>query len=518
MKKLTFFVIILVFAVSKITLGQWDFNGIHIYNNNTGNVGIGTGTSFIPTEKLHINNGSNTASIMAESSYTGSSMKALGYFRIKNTATGDLFNMSLRKNGENHEMLQSCYDATAGLWREYTYYNYGTRKYEMRFGVMDAEFKNSGNILFNNMGSIGIGTSTPASSAALDINSTSKGFLPPRMTNAEILAIQNPENGLMVYCTDCASDGLGRISIFMAGNWYTLSINNCISPPSAPTENTHIPSENGIQWNWNAVPGAIGYKWNTSDNLATSTDMGLSLTKTESGLVCQTSYTRYVWAYNACGNSTSVNLTQTTSACIPWQCGNSITVNHIAGNVAPVSKSVIYGTVTNIPGEPSKCWITSNLGADNQANAVNDASEGSAGWYWQFNHMQGFKHEGSIITPSWTITNINENSDWTYENDPCRIELNGNWRIPSYSEWLNVFTSGNWTNWNGPWNSALKLHASGSIERTDGTLWNRGAIGYYWASTQANSTYSWYLYLNSGSCLMNNYYKAYGFSVRCIRE
>ena len=61
----------------------------------------------------------------------------------------------------------------------------------------------------------------------------------------------------------------------------------------------------------------------------------------------------------------------------------------MAGTVAPVDKTVTYGTVTNIPGETSKCWITSNLGADHQATAVNDATEASAGWYWQFNRHTG---------------------------------------------------------------------------------------------------------------------------------
>jgi hypothetical protein len=40
----------------------------------------------------------------------------------------------------------------------------------------------------------------------------------------------------------------------------------------------------------------------------------------------------------------------------PWTCGDSIPVSHVAGNIAPVDKTVTYGTVTNIPGEPSKFW------------------------------------------------------------------------------------------------------------------------------------------------------------------
>ena len=48
----------------------------------------------------------------------------------------------------------------------------------------------------------GIGTTTPEPSAKLDVSSTNKGFLPPRMTNAQRTAISNPAAGLMVYQTD----------------------------------------------------------------------------------------------------------------------------------------------------------------------------------------------------------------------------------------------------------------------------------------------------------------------------
>jgi hypothetical protein len=48
----------------------------------------------------------------------------------------------------------------------------------------------------------GIGTSTPHASAKLDVSSTDKGFLPPRMTVVQRGAIPTPAAGLMVYQTD----------------------------------------------------------------------------------------------------------------------------------------------------------------------------------------------------------------------------------------------------------------------------------------------------------------------------
>ncbi|MBC7935549.1 MAG: FG-GAP repeat protein [Rhizobacter sp.] len=70
--------------------------------------------------------------------------------------------------------------------------------------------------------SVGIGTSSPNSSAVLDIQSTSKGALIPRMTTAQRKAIINPEPGLMVFDTDKRT-----IFMYQSPQWGQLSfINN----------------------------------------------------------------------------------------------------------------------------------------------------------------------------------------------------------------------------------------------------------------------------------------------------
>ena len=54
---------------------------------------------------------------------------------------------------------------------------------------------------------IGINNENPDASAALDITSTTKGFLPPRMTAAQRNSISNPSAGLMLWCSDCGANG-----------------------------------------------------------------------------------------------------------------------------------------------------------------------------------------------------------------------------------------------------------------------------------------------------------------------
>jgi hypothetical protein len=459
-------------------------------------------------------------------------------------------------------------------------------------------------ITFTTIGQVSISTDNggPDPSAMLDVKSTVRGFLPPRMTFEQRNAIVNPVEGLLVYCTNCTQNGSSALSIYQNGIWgttlivcneplppttgvhdpavnqitwnwnsvpiakgykwnttgnytgaldvgltnsytetgltcwttyhrYVWAYNDCgnaeylwitqatsMSPFSGtPTQGTHIPSNNQIIWNWNQVAGALGYKWGTTNNITLSTDLSTNLSMTETGLTCANNYTRYVWAYDACGYSEALALNASTIAC--YFCNETLSINHIQANgVAPVNKLVSYSMIANIPGETGKCWITKNLGANQQATAVNDATEGSAGWYWQFNRKKGYKHDGSILTPSWTITSISEYFDWQTVNDPCKLELGTQWRLPTYTEWFNVDNVGGWSNWNGPWNSGLKLHAAGDIS-VNGSLEYRGSEGYYWSGTQLSSSYGQglnFFSLGSGTGFYAS--KAMGFTARCLRE
>ena len=69
---------------------------------------------------------------------------------------------------------------------------------------------------------VGIGTTTPASSAILDLSSTNKGLLLPRVANTA--AVTAPTNGLMIF--DLSSN---CIKVYQNGSW-----SNCLQT-SAPT-------------------------------------------------------------------------------------------------------------------------------------------------------------------------------------------------------------------------------------------------------------------------------------------
>ncbi|MCF8370887.1 MAG: hypothetical protein K9H64_04640 [Bacteroidales bacterium] len=79
---------------------------------------------------------------------------------------------------------------------------------------------------------VGINTdgSDPDASAILDVKSTTQGVLFPRMTEAQILDIQNPANGLVVFNTD-----VNRLYFYdsSAGNWKELSLGSSTLSPWA---------------------------------------------------------------------------------------------------------------------------------------------------------------------------------------------------------------------------------------------------------------------------------------------
>ena len=61
-----------------------------------------------------------------------------------------------------------------------------------------------------------------------------------------------------------------------------LTIYECLAPPETSTLG-NVPSLNQIVWNWNAVAGAIGYKWSIINDYNTAIDWGPHLQKLRQG-------------------------------------------------------------------------------------------------------------------------------------------------------------------------------------------------------------------------------------------
>jgi hypothetical protein len=77
-----------------------------------------------------------------------------------------------------------------------------------------SNYDSNTNFVYSSSGNVGIGTSSPNTTSILDLSSTTKGFLLPRMTTAQRNAISSPANGLQVYDTNLAA-----IYLYNGSSW-----------------------------------------------------------------------------------------------------------------------------------------------------------------------------------------------------------------------------------------------------------------------------------------------------------
>jgi hypothetical protein len=88
--------------------------------------------------------------------------------------------------------------------------------------------------LSNAAAQVGIGTNTPNASAVLELQSTDKGFLPPRMTIAQRDGIVTPVEGLTIYNTDN-----NCLEFFDGTDWRSACDGQVVTTPP-PYNNSYV--------------------------------------------------------------------------------------------------------------------------------------------------------------------------------------------------------------------------------------------------------------------------------------
>ena len=324
-----------------------------------------------------------------------------------------------------------------------------------------------------------------------------------------------------------------------------------ISPLSGVAQNFTSPvpytviAQNGSTQNYivsvSVIPEySVTYNGNTNDSGSAPTDAstymnGELITVLGEGTLAKTGYTFDGWNTAANGSGTDYGESDTfemgsidVNLYAKWVvrefvCGDSITLNHVAGNISPVTTTIIYGTVLSSLSGSSKCWITQNIGASQQATLVTDNTDASAGWYWQFNRKQGYTgrtiipypyYETIPIWPNGVV--IDEASDWNSDNDPCFLLFGSGWSIPNTNDYTVVMNG--WNEYSHGFDSVLKLHAGGNIHWNGGVLSQRGVGSYYWSSKQSSSTYGYMFACTSSSCAWSGQFKRNAFPLRCIKS
>jgi hypothetical protein len=184
-------------------------------------------------------------------------------------------------------------------------------------------------------------------SALLEMESTSKGFLPPRMTTAQRDAIQNPASMLII-----ANTTTNCLEIYIAPNWQNIFC-GCTSAPA----NLSYTDNGPITYCLNTVisPNSATTQASTPSSFTVSPSLpaGLQLnnvngqiTGTPTSLSSSANYT--ITASNACGSTTRVlNIGVITVPANPPT---------ISGPSAPTINTSTNYSITAVSGATSYTW------------------------------------------------------------------------------------------------------------------------------------------------------------------
>ena len=289
-------------------------------------------------------------------------------------------------------------------------------------------------VSFTSFAQVGIGTTNPDGSAVLDISSTTKGLLIPRMTNAQLSAIASPVAGLIVYCTNCNANG--EMLIYNRTSWVNM-VGDVVAY---------------VTFNFNGLT----YQEVTSGTGKTWMDRNLGATQVATSSTDAASYgDLYQWGRNTDGHQIR---------------GSSIADGPLASGSEGSNFITSYGD-----------WLSSSPQDDTRWNGSAKGTHDPC--------PSGFR------VPTETELEAERNNGGT-----------GFWGTGSVQN-----------NAAGAFASVLKLPLAGYRNASTGALTNVGSVGVYWSSS-VSGTIARRLYFYSSNAYMLATNRAYGFSVRCIKE
>lgn len=180
-------------------------------------------------------------------------------------------------------------------------------------------------------------------------------------------------------------------------------------------------------------------------------------------------------------------------------------------------------------------WMDRNLGASRVATSSTDADAYGDLYQWgrySDGHQKRDGHtsfsydtsdkdapgHGLFIIPNSSFVDWRDPQNdnlWQGSgiNNPCPPGF----RLPTELEWVAEMDTWDSNNSAGAFGSPLKLVMAGYRNRFNGSINDADSYGDYWSSTGNGSSAS-VLYFGSGDADISSYYRASGFSVRCLKD
>jgi hypothetical protein len=393
---------------------------------------------------------------------------------------------------------------------------------------------------------LGIGTETPDSSAALDVESTERGVLIPRMTVIQRDAINNPASGLMVYVTDfqCmqVNDGtpaepLWRcVSGIGGSSGYVMALSNCASPTVNIASRPLIENElaNGITVDIDYVGGNGGtYK---AETVRSTGVMGLTAMLPAGSFATGDSIVRFTIT----GTPTSFGTANFAISVGGKRCTIGLRVIRLYtyGFPSPTAPDSVTSTTGQV-------WLDRNMDAFRAATSLTDTAAYGGLYQWgratdghqvrsledtlstlattavplAGNDWDGYFLKENLTPFNWLSTQ--DNTLWqgvNGTNNPCPT----GYRLPTSAEWqaeYNVWILTGPTIELAAFNSPLKLIFAGLRSNGDANISGMGLLGFYWTSDiSTNPDRSQILQVFQVFGTITNQTRATGASVRCILD